>query len=633
MAFARVPSAGVRREAAFLLWLANLAFGTLLGANLLAHVPDVDSIEMWLFAVGALLSSVLTLTLVPGTLFLLLAHLVRRPGLLGGLQSAFWAVFQVLLFADTRVYNLFHYHLNGQVLNLVYTRGSEDSIQLGWQVWTAVILGLASVGFAETWLWKRALRRVERQRERGRPAFLLLRPSIVWCLVLLPIVFVEKSIYAQADLARNRQVTALARLFPLYARVPAEDLASRVLGVETARPPRVELEGVRLDYPRAWPALDPAGERPNVVVIVIDCLRQDLVDAEHTPRTAAWARDARWFANHVSGGNSTRYGIFSLIYSLHGSYWFPVLQEERSPVLVDTLVGAGYAMGIFGAASMNYPELRDTAWSAIRDSVHDDFAPPESWKRDELAAEAMIGWLGERAAAGAPFFGFLLLDSPHQTYSHPPPGLRFQPSAAEVDYLAMTANEGPPPAVLRAVQNRYLNAVWHADSVAGGVLAAIDRLGLAADTLVLVTGDHGEEFRECGFFGHTSAFTPQQVAVPFLLKGPDVQPGVETRPTSHLDFAPTLMERLGADPALRGEWCLGANLFAPPAARRRVISGWNELGVWTDEHILRVPLSPLEFDVEVYDYSWRLQADDVPILRAERETLELLGAECNRFLK
>ena len=36
-------SARARREAVFLLWLANLAFGTLLGANYLAHVPDVDS--------------------------------------------------------------------------------------------------------------------------------------------------------------------------------------------------------------------------------------------------------------------------------------------------------------------------------------------------------------------------------------------------------------------------------------------------------------------------------------------------------------------------------------------------------------------------------------------------------------
>ena len=633
MPIARPLSAGVRREAAFLLWLANLAFGTLLGANLLAHVPDVDSPKMWLFALGALLSSVLTCTLLPGVGFMVLAHFVKRTRMLGLAQAGVWTVFQVLLFADTRIFNIFRYHFNGQVLNLVYTRGSEDSIHLGWQVWTAVSLGLFGVGLAELFIWKLALKRSAKHERAGWPTFRLLRPSIVWGVVLLPIVFVEKTIYAQADLARDRQVTALARLFPLYARLPMEDFASRVLGVDIERPPRIALEGVELDYPRAYPVLDPAGERPSIAVIVIDCLRQDVVDPVHTPRTAKWTEDAREFANHISGGNSTRYGIFSLIYSLHGSYWFPFLQEQRSPVFVDTLVEAGYEMGIFGAASMNYPELRDCAWSSIRESVHDDFAPPESWKRDELAATAMIDWLGERAADSAPFFSFILLDSPHQTYSHPPDATPFTPSALEVDYLSMTANEGPPPEMMEAVRNRYLNAVYHADDVAGRILAAIEQLGLDENTLVFVTGDHGEEFRECGFFGHTSAFTPQQVCVPFFVKGPGVEPGVEDRPTSHLDFAPTILELLGADPAMRGKWCLGENLFAPLESRRRVISGWNELGVWAEGCIVRVPLSLFEFNVEVYDYTWQPVPDDLPFLQAEAETLARLGAECNRFLR
>ena len=452
-------------------------------------------------------------------------------------------------------------------------------------------------------------------------------------LQCLPIVFVEKTIYAQADLARDRQVTALAKLFPLYARVPMEDLATRVLGMESKEPPPVEVVGVEVDYPHAWPVLDPEGDRPDVLVIVIDCLRQDMIDEVHTPRIERWAEGARRFENHVSGGNSTRYGIFSLIYSLHGSYWFAFLQEERSPVLVDTLVDAGYQTGIFGAASMNYPELRDTAWSSVRETVHDNFEPPESWKRDVQAADAMIAWLEERAASEDPFFGFILLDSPHQTYSYPPDLQKFAPAAEELDYLALTANEGPPRDVLEAVRNRYLNAVYHADDVTGRILDTIDQLGLDERTLVFLTSDHGEEFRECAFFGHTSAYTPQQIGVPFLLRGPGIEPGTEMRPTSHLDFAPTILELLGADPGVRSEWCLGENLFSLPDSRFRVISGWNELGVWTEDVILRVPLSPFEFDVDVYDYHWRLQHDDLPILQREAKTLERLGAECNRFLK
>ena len=371
-----------------------------------------------------------------------------------------------------------------------------------------------------------------------------------------------------------------------------------------------------------------------MVVLVIDCWRKDTFASDTTPNAWAWAeRGCRRFENHISAGNSTRYGLFALLYGLHGSYWFPFLAERRGPVLVDVLLEAGYDFGIFGSASMNYPELRATAWARIESAVHDDFSHPEAWGRDQLAGGALARWLTERAGRSEPFFAFLLLDSPHQTYSHPPGHTPFTPSAPDLDYMAMTRNEGPSPAVLESVRNRYKNAVHHSDEVVGTVLDALAQAGLADETWVIVTGDHGEEFRECGFFGHTSAFTPQQVEVPFLLRGPGIENGIERRPTSHYDFAPTLLEALGAAPSTRSGWCLGENLLAPCEHRERVLSGWNELGVWTERGILRVPLAPLEFDVEVYDYGWIEVEDDLAILRAEREALEQLGAECNRFLR
>lgn len=625
--------ASVRRRAVFQLWLANLALGTIVGLNYLAHLPDAGRLKVWLFALPALVSSVLTLTIVPFGLFALAAQLVRSTSLLGTLQAAFWTLFQVLLFADTRIYNIFRYHFNGQVLNLVYTRGSEDTIHLGWQVWSTIVFGLTLFIAVQTFLWRRALRSAQLWEAEARGPGLL-RPALVWGLVLLPAVFLEKTIYASAHLGRDREITSLARLFPLYAPVPMEDLASKVLGVPTMKPAPLQLEGFALEYPLETPRIAAGGPRPNVLVLVVDCLRRDMLAPETTPNTWAWAgRGARRFENHVSGGNSTRYGLFALLYGLHGSYWFPFLAERRSPVLIDELARLGYHFGIFGSTSMNYPELRDTAWSTIQDDVHDDFGVLEPWRRDELAGEALARWLATRKGAGEPFFGFLLLDSPHQTYSHPPGATPFTPSAPDLDYMAMTRNEGPPPEVLAAVRNRYRNAVHHADTVLGDVLAALRAAGLEDDTWVVVTGDHGEEFRECGFFGHTSAYTPQQVEVPFLLRGPGVASGVETRPTSHLDFAPTVLEALGADPRLRARWCLGANLLDPPATRKRVISGWNELGIWTDDAILRVPLALLEFDIEAYDYGWNEVRDDLGLLEREHETLEQLGAECNRFLR
>jgi membrane-anchored protein YejM (alkaline phosphatase superfamily) len=626
-----VHPAPVRRRAVFYLWLANLALGALVGLNYLAHVPEARGLKVWLFALPALISSILTLTILPAAMFTLAAQCLRSTQMLGTLQAAFWTLFQILLFADTRIYNIFRYHFNGQVLNLVYTRGSEDAIQLGWQVWTAIVLGLTAFITLQTFLWKRALKSAHAAHAEARRV--LLRPALVWGCLLLPSLFLEKTIYASARFGRDREITRLARLFPLYTPVPMEDLAERVLGTEREVPAPPTLDGVALSYPKEAPRLPPTSPRFNVLVLVIDCLRRDMLAPATTPNLARWAATGcRRFENHVSGGNSTRYGLFSLLYGLHGSYWFPFLAQRRGPVLVDALSEAGYEFGIFGSASMNYPELRATTWAAIAEAVHDEFPSPEAWRRDELAGQGLSSWLAERAGNPAPFFAFLLLDSPHQTYSHPPGRAPFEPSAPDLDYMVMTRNEGPPPEVLEAVRNRYKNAVHHADAVLGPVLETLERSALGANTWVVVTGDHGEEFRECGFFGHTSAFTPPQVEVPLLLRGPGIENGVEHAPTSHLDFAPTLLEALGADPALRARWCLGENLLSPLPERERVMAGWNELGLWTDHGILRVPLSPLEFDIEVYDFGWRGLEDDFAILQAERGTLERLGAECNRFL-
>ncbi len=622
----------IRRRASFTLWLVNFGLGLIVGGNYLVHVPDVDSAKPWLFAISALVSSVLTLTILPGALFYVASHWVRSSQLLGVMQGAFWTMFQMLLFADTRIYNVFRYHFNGQVLNLMYTRGSEDAVHLGWNVWSTVLFIILGFTLLETLVWRKALSRARAHFEHGAPTPLL-RPALIWS-VLLPTIFIEKTIYAQADLARDNQITHLARLFPLYARVPMEDFASKMLGVNLGIPAPPELDGIDLAYPGAIPVLSESGPRPNVLILAIDCWRQDMLSPLETPRIHAWSQAAvRSFEDHASGGNSTRYGIFSMLYGLYGSYWLPVLKQQHSPVVIDVLLEEGYEFGIFGSASMDYPELRDTVWSSVREDVRDDFPSPEPWRRDELAADAFIEWLDARENSDEPFFGFLLLDSPHQTYSYPPDKEPFQPSAPELDYVTITRNEGPPDELLQAVFNRYRNAIHHADDVAGRILEHFANSPLYENTLIIVTGDHGEEFRECGFFGHTSAFTPPQILVPMLVRGPGFEAGVETRPTTHLDIPATLLEQMGALPSVRKHWSLGGNLLSPDADRKRVISGWNELGLWTPEGIIRVPLSLMEFDVELYDYRWNVKHDDLSVLQAESKALEQLGADCHRFLK
>ena len=362
-----------------------------------------------------------------------------------------------------------------------------------------------------------------------------------------------------------------------------------------------------------------------------------MLNTTNTPRLTEYASTGRKFTDHISTGNATRFGVFGMLYGLYGPYWFPVLNEQRSPVLVDVLLENGYDMEIFSSASANYPQLRSTAWSALPGKVHDDHDSEFPWRRDELAAEMCVYWWKERIAAedDSPFFSFILLDSPHQIYSHPDDTAPFQPEAPGLNYLDMTlSGEAPEPVEQLQIKNRYQNAVRHADNVAADLLASLEELGLAEDTIVVLTGDHGEEFWEAGMFGHTSNFSPPQVRVPMILRGPGIQPGVETSPTSHLDLPATLLELVGADPAVRRDWCLGDTLMKTHSVnRQRVVSGWDKLALWTGEGILEVPLQGnfTSFDIQLYSYEWEHILEDEAIIARHTAALKRLAEGCNRF--
>ena len=620
-----------RRQALLELWILHALGGVLIGTTYLVHVPAGLSVRAWVFVVLGLVSTVGTLALVPGFALWLAERLVTSTRTLGRVAAPINAVFLILLYVDTRLYNLLRYHFNGAVWNVVLTRGSEDAIHLGNHVWVPVFLVLAAIVGLELLLWRALLsRRLRRSQARG-PRRLgvrrVVRPSLVCAAVLVGVVGVEKTIFAAADLSGDHQVESAAGVLPLYPRLRVSQLLPQ--SPDEERAPDMGFEGATLAYPLGYPDVDPAGPRPNVLLLVLDSWRHDQLAPETTPRLCEFAQGGRVFEDHLAGGNGTRYGVFSLLYGLYGSYWFPTLAAQRPPVLVDVVRELGYDVQVFSSASMNFPEFRQTAWVDVLERVHDEFPSKLASERDRLMVEAFEAWAGARGAGDAPFFTFVLLDSPHQPYDAP--GGPFQPAAEELDYVELVHSDSPE--LVERVFNRYRNSVLYADGMAGRVLDALEAAGELEDTLVVVTGDHGEEFQECGFWGHTSNFSPQQIRVPFVLKGPGVEPGVELRPTSHHDVPSTILELLGADPEQRPLYSLGQSLFDPDPDRRRVVAGWSDIGLWTPSGILDIPLdSKRAHEIEVRDRGWQLVQDPGAAREAEAPALQRLAEECRRFL-
>ena len=385
------PSRSARSQAGFQLWIANVLVGTVVGRAWLFNSPADLSFGVRCYEALALVSSVAVLALLPGLLFLVIHRCglrwwAGRWRIAAALQAFAGTSFLGILYTDTIVYRLLRYHFNGAILNVALTPGSEDAVHLGWSVWSIVLIYFVGGTILQYGIWRACLAWVERREHAGLGIPVLLKPRVVFLVFLLPIIGIEKSVYAAADLQQDRTLLYASKPLPLYPRVRL----GRILDPEGERLPQLQVLPVdcRLNYPLVPPEIPPDGPRPNLFLVVIDSWRADALTQELTPNLMRFAEGARVFEDHVSAGNGTRYGLFSMLYGLHGSYWFPVLEEGRTPVLIDTLAELGYDLRVFSSASMNFPEFLKTAWSDMpREAVVDQFPDAPGYK-DNVIIEA-----------------------------------------------------------------------------------------------------------------------------------------------------------------------------------------------------------------------------------------------------
>jgi membrane-anchored protein YejM (alkaline phosphatase superfamily) len=260
------------------------------------------------------------------------------------------------------------------------------------------------------------------------------------------------------------------------------------------------------------------------------------MSAEVSPHIEAFARRSLRFDNHYSGGNATRIGVFSLFYSIPGTYWHSVLNDRRGPVIFDELLRQQYEINVFRSAPLYSPEFDRTVFASLGDvRMRSDGKGPAEWDRD--LTDDFRHYLESRDT-DRPFFSLLFYDAPHSFDFPADYPLPFQPSIENINYLKLGRGSDRQPWF-----NRYLNSVHYVDGLVGEVLTDIEARGLLKNSVILITGDHGQEFNDNdrNYWGHSSNFTRYQTGVPFILYSPTVQAGSVSHRTTHFDVMPTLM--------------------------------------------------------------------------------------------
>lgn len=270
----------------------------------------------------------------------------------------------------------------------------------------------------------------------------------------------------------------------------------------------------------------PATPYPDVLLIVIESFRPELVTAEVMPATFAYAQKNVQCNEHFSGGNSTNLGMFSLVNGLEAIWWQrPV---RYSPILNRVFRSAGYELGFFGAHD---------DW---RTFYMDGFISKEQFDVFEIEPKAWVAG-DQRAAAKAkrflrgddqnPRLAVLYLYSTHADYRSASQDQIDQPAAADgftIPYL---------PSDRQAVWRRYRNSARSIDRLIAPLLTD--------DRIVVITGDHGEAFLEDGLCGHGTKLSVVQNMTAAIIGYPDAQPRIVRQPTSHIDILPTLFDVAG----------------------------------------------------------------------------------------
>ncbi len=381
---------------------------------------------------------------------------------------------------------------------------------------------------------------------------------------------------------RDRQVAANAQwvLVSSWWQAIAGDGAVRMGGAFNADD-LADFEPVRRTLAKAVPRLSAARRPPNVILIVLESVAARWASLNHgpydsTPTLLAESARGQVFDNFYAHIGRSSNSLGAILLSTFPKLDFSDLTEEY-PRLPGTSIASvfhdrGYRTAFITPSDLDWADWRTFLDRRGFDTIADHHQLPcdtllSSWgMEDRCAIDGAIDFIEQDASH--PFFLMAWTQQTHHPYE-PTPGVPL------IDF----ARDPVPDAY---DLNRYLNVLHETDRHLARLFETIRHAGLEQDTLIVVTGDHGQAFgapHDSYMQGRT--VYEEDVNVPLLLWYPRLhkQPARSTVIGSHIDLAPTIAGLAGfpAAPDWQGRSLLDPE--HPPRAYFYVAEDHYTLGV------------------------------------------------------
>jgi arylsulfatase A-like enzyme len=352
---------------------------------------------------------------------------------------------------------------------------------------------------------------------------------------------------------------------------------------------------------RTWAQLPPPPVAPSVLLIVLDNVRAESMSlyGRDRPTTPNLERLARWGICFTQARSPAPWTLPSHASMFTGQWchklsvsWDRAL-DATYPTVAEYLSKHGYATAGFvanhyycnaryglGRGFAQYQDYYENQTVSLFEIVRSSslgisligaFGFPTDVldgkatlrKSAEMMNRDALRWLA-RLPRERPFFVFLNYYDAHSPFNPPDgPDPRFGlfalPNRRRNDILAkyrqlgnqkLATSDGPPEHVDRDATNLFLDSyescIAYLDRNIGLLFDELGRRGLLENTLVIVTSDHGEHFKEHGFLGHGLSLYRREVHVPLLIFPPrsSVSQTVD-EPVSIRELAATITDLLG----------------------------------------------------------------------------------------
>lgn len=258
-----------------------------------------------------------------------------------------------------------------------------------------------------------------------------------------------------------------------------------------------------------------------------------------------------WRASLMTGQYPLTHGIFVNDQPLHGGF----------TSIADSLNAAGYDTSYIGKWHLHSggrtayipPEHRlgFRFWRTLEcthDYNHSEYYRGDSQRKSiwegydaEAQTQEACRYIREERVAGKPFALFLSWGPPHNPYQTAPE--RFQSNRP----IQLRANV--PAADEKRSRDELAGYYAHIaalDECFGTILKQVEESGLAEDTVIVFTSDHGDMLGSQGLWRKQHPYD-ESVCVPFLMRGPGLTPRKVTTPLNTPELMPTLLSLLSAE--------------------------------------------------------------------------------------